>query len=226
MCEKQQEQIVPQKAKLLAAESLRHSDHSGWFEVLYAEASGDASQVPWASLAVHPYLHNWLERYLPNGEGRSALVIGCGLGDDAQALQERGFKVTAFDISPTGIAWCQKRFPDSPVNYLVADLFALPQKWHGAFDFVFESRTIQALPLSVRSKVIESIGLLVAVEGTLLVLSWFRHTDTEPEGPPWPVSERELAQFQTLGFQEIRRDFFVEDEIDTVTQLWVEYLNI
>ncbi|WP_368041849.1 hypothetical protein [Nostoc sp. TCL240-02] len=49
------------------------------------------------------------------------------------------------------MAWCQERFPNSTVNYVVADLFAVPaQQWHLGFDFVFECRNIQALPLNVR----------------------------------------------------------------------------
>ena len=68
------------------------------------------------------------------GEGRSAIVIGCGLGDDAEALQQLGFQVTASDIAATAIDWCHQRFPNSNVNYRVADLFNLDPTWHAAFD--------------------------------------------------------------------------------------------
>lgn len=219
----QQPEAIQQKVKSLATQSLSQSDPSGWFDVLYAQADGDSSQVPWAKLTMHPYLQNWLDTYQVQGDGRSALVIGCGLGDDAQALQERGFQVTAFDISPTAIAWCRQRFPDSSVTYIVADLFALDPSWHRAFDLVFESRNIQALPLSVRSNVIEAIASLVAKEGTLLVITRHRDSDAEPEGPPWPVSDKELAQFQELGLREIRRDTFFEGDGNTVQQLRLEY---
>jgi ubiquinone/menaquinone biosynthesis C-methylase UbiE len=138
-------------------------------------------------------------------------------------LQARGFKVTAFDISPTAIAWCRKRFPDSPVTYVVADLLVVDPAWHRAFDLVVESRNIQALPLDVRSKVIEAIASLVAKEGTLLVVTRRRDTDTEPPGPPWPRSDQELAQFQALGFREIRRDTFFEGEDNAIEQVRIEY---
>ncbi len=219
----QQPEAIRQKVKSLAEQSLRQSDPSGWFERLYAEANGDYSQVPWARLAIHPYLKDWLDTYAPQGKNRSALVIGCGLGDDAEALQERGFNVTAFDISPTAIAWCRKRFPDSPVIYVVADLLALNLAWHQAFDLVIESRNIQSLPLSVRSNVIQAIASLVAKGGTLLVITRHRDTETEPVGPPWPLSEQELAQFQALGFREIHRDTFFEGDDNTVKQVRIEY---
>jgi len=219
----EQPQALRQKVKSLAVRSLQLSDPSGWFEVLYTEAKGDSSQVPWARLTTHPYLQNWLDTHQPQGDNRPALVIGCGLGDDAEALAKLGFQVTAFDISPTAIAWCHQRFPNSSVNYRVADLLALDPAWCRAFDLVFESRNIQALPLSVRSQVIKSIAPLVAPGGTLLVITRFRDTDAAPDGPPWPLSNKELALFQELGLQEIRRDTFCEANHNTVKQLRLEY---
>ncbi len=224
MFEKQPE-TIQQRVQSLVTKSLRQSDPTGWFETIYTEANGDSEQVPWASLTAHPDLQNWLEHYQPQGDGRSALVIGSGLGDDAEALAQRGFRVTAFDVSPTAIAWCRKRFPNSLVTYVVADLLALPPAWHRAFDLVVESRTIQSLPLSVRPQVIESIGQLVAKGGRLLVITHFRALDAEPDGPPWPLSDQELAQFQELGLQEIHRDSFGDIGNDSVKKLRIEYLR-
>jgi hypothetical protein len=103
-------------------------------------------------------------------------------------------------------------------------LFALAPQWHRRFNLVYECRNIQALPLSVRSKVIGAIAPLVAEAGTLLVITRFRDTDTEPDGSPWPLSERELAQFEQWGLREIRRDLFLEtgDNV-TIKQLRLEY---
>ena len=63
-----------------------------------------------------------------------AITIGRGLGDDAEALVQHGYHVTAFDIFPSAIALCQKRYPDSTVDYLVADLFDYPTEWRQGFD--------------------------------------------------------------------------------------------
>lgn len=219
----QQPEVLRQKVKFLAAEAIDQNNPSGWFEQLYAEANGDMDRVPWAKNTVHPYLKDWLDNYAPQAKGKSALVIGCGLGDDAEALATMGYRVTAFDISPTAIAWCQKRFPHSSVTYIVADLFALDPAWQHSFDLVYECRNIQALPLEVRSQVISTIARLVAEKGTLLIITRFRDLDTEPDGPPWPLSEKELSQFQQLGLREIRRDSFVEGDDLSVKQLRLEY---
>ncbi|MDY6938374.1 MAG: class I SAM-dependent methyltransferase [Cyanobacteriota bacterium] len=215
----QQPEALQQKIKQLAAAS--DADPSAWFETVYAQSQGDTSEVPWAKLRPHPSLVDWLSCDKIQGEGKLALVIGCGLGDDAEAVASRGFQVTAFDISPTAIAWCERRFPNSTVTYQVADLFDLDRQWHGKYDFIFESHTIQALPLKVRSKTISAIAPLVAPNGTLLVVTRLRDTDAEPEGPPWALSDRELAGFETLGLSELERERF--DRSDTVTEVRIEY---
>ncbi len=222
MFEKQPQEIQ-QKVKFLANKFLDRSDPSGWFEVLYVEAQRDPTQVPWARSGTHPHLQDWLDSHCHQSEGLSALVIGCGLGDDAEGLQNIGFQVTAFDISSTAINWCKQRFPNSQVDYLVADLFALPREWDGAFDLVVESRNIQALPLNVRSQAINCVGKLVKKAGRLLIITRLRENDLEPNGPPWALSEREIAEFHALNLQEIRRKVFLEADNREVTKLWIEY---
>ncbi len=222
----QQPKNLQQKVKSLAVESIKQQNPSSWFETLYAEADGDSTQVPWAKNTAHPYLQEWLAIYPPQTQGKKALVIGCGLGDDAELLDSLGYRVTAFDIAPTAIAWCQQRFPQSAVNYLVADLFALNPNWQKQFDLVYECRNIQALPLDVRPSVIRAIAPLVREKGTLLVITRRRDNDTIPEGPPWALSDAELSQFTELGLTEIRRDRFIEGTEVAIEQLRIEYKNI
>ena len=219
----QQPKALREKVKFLASESIRQENPSGWFEILYTEADGDSTQVPWAKNSAHPYLQDWLESSTSQDKSGFALVIGCGLGDDAEALANQGYQVTAFDISETAIAWCKKRFPNSAVTYVVADLLDLPSQWQNSFDLVYECRNIQALPLNVREKVIRAIAPLVREKGTLLVITRFRDADIEPEGPPWALSEQELSQFQQLGLEEIHRDVFVEVDEIVIEKLRIEY---
>src|SRR3982751_5986894 len=95
------------------------------------------------------------------GNERTALVVGCGLGDDAKYLHDLGFKVTAFDISPTAIEWAKKLYPDAGIDFVAADLFKPPSEWENAFDFVLEIYTIQPLPLEMRPQVIDAIASFV-----------------------------------------------------------------
>jgi 2-polyprenyl-3-methyl-5-hydroxy-6-metoxy-1,4-benzoquinol methylase len=121
-------------------------DETVWFEQLYAAAETGDAQVPWFRGGPNPFLEQWVRERDLRGEGRRALVIGTALGDDAEMLAARGYAVTAFDIAPTAIERARRRFPDSPVDYRVADLLDLPAEWREAFDLVAEAITVQSLP--------------------------------------------------------------------------------
>lgn len=198
-------------AREIAQRYLARGDALGWFEALYSQADGDASVISWADLKPNPNLVAWLDREAPHAQGQTALKVGCGLGDDAEELTRRGFETTAFDISQTAISWCRKRYPNSSVTYMVADLFQPPTEWQGKFDFVLESYTLQVLPPALRREAIARIASFVAPQGTLLVIARAREID-EPEGAmPWPLTRDEVASFQSFGLKEL----FFEDYMDT-----------
>lgn len=172
------------------------------FEELYAQAGEDLEAIPWASLTAHPALREWLDGS-PGGRGQTALVVGCGLGDDAEELDRRGYRVAAFDISPTAIARCRQRFPDSTVDYRVADLFALPRDWRSAFNLVVEIRTLQSLPVDQREDAARAIASVVGASGRLFVRCLARGNDERVTTRPWPVSRRELRAFTESGLAEL-----------------------
>ena len=114
------------RVRELALQFTQKGDQLGWFEALYQEAGSDNSAIPWADMEPNPrLLEFWQKHPLPTADQR-ALVIGSGLGDDSEQLAAWGFKTTAFDISPTAIAATRKRYPNSAVEYVVADLFDPP----------------------------------------------------------------------------------------------------
>lgn len=199
------------------------SHPSSWFEPLYANAQGDAGQVPWATLKPNPRLREWLDQHRTVRGTGQALVVGCGLGDDAQLLAERGYQVTAFDISESAILWCQERFAQGTVTFQVADLFQLPEPWLGSFDVVFESITVQALPLEVRQTAIAQVAKLVKPQGTLLVATYLRPTPAPPQGPPWPLTLEELAYFETLGMEVIQQQPHRKRDSAFQNRIFMEY---
>lgn len=184
----------------LVARALAAGDPTGWFEPLYAAAEEGAAVVPWDRGAPHWLLTAWAGRRALNGDGHRALVVGCGLGADAEYIAGRGFAVLAFDISASAIRAARRRFPGSAVDYQVADLLAPPAGWREAFDLVVESQTIQALPDPPRRDAIASIGRMVAPGGTLVVIALAR-ADGEEAGPwpPWPITRAEIESFTATG---------------------------
>lgn len=174
------------------------SERQDWFLKVYEEAGSDPAMVPWADLAPKSELLNWLSEN--PGEGRAALDVACGLGDNAEAVAQAGYITTAFDLSPEAVRWAIQRFPQSAVDYLVHNLFDLPREWEGAFDLVHECFTIQALQGDLRDKAIRTISSLVAPGGTLVLIAW-RGAPPDHVGPPWPVTDAELECFEYCGLE-------------------------
>ena len=197
------------RARELAAEFADRGDNVGWFEAFYREAAGDNQQIPWADLETNKFFESWAEDIGLRGDGRRALVVGCGLGDDARYLHDKGFKVTAFDISPTAIEWAKRLHENVDIEFEVGDLFEPNPEWLGAFDFVLEIYTIQPLPMDLRERVIDSIAGFVAEGGELVVVARGREDDEEPVQLPWPLSRRDLSRFETHGF--VQKDFRIMD---------------
>jgi len=175
-------------------------DPVGFFEPLYVAAAAGQDAVPWDRGAPHPLVVEWAAGV--DGAGRSALVVGSGLGPDAELLAQRGFEVVAFDVSPTAIATTRERYPQSPVDYCVANLLDLPAGWRHAFDLVLESLTVQSMPPQFHADAIGNVARTVAPGGTLLVVATARDEAAGmPDGPPWPLTRAEVESFATDGLE-------------------------
>ena len=165
---------------------------------LYLEAADGHAVVPWDAPAANPLIVDALAD-VGAAAGRSALVVGSGLGRDAEHVASLGYRTTAFDVSPTAIDSARARFPGSAVDHVVADLLDLPSRWHHAFDLVVESITVQSMPTSVRADAIAAVAATVAPGGRLLVISGVRADGVEVDGPPWPLTRAEIESFATGG---------------------------
>jgi 2-polyprenyl-3-methyl-5-hydroxy-6-metoxy-1,4-benzoquinol methylase len=192
-----------EQARHFARQAATADDPAGWFEPLYAAAAGGGQPVPWNRGEPQRLLVEWVAEHEVRGGGRSALVVGCGLGYESEYLAERGFAVTAFDVSPTAIRGTRERFPASPVRYEVANLLRAPQGWRGAFDFVFEAYTVQSLPTTAHRQAIDAVTAMLAPGGSLLVVTLNGELATV-EPPPWPLTRAELDSFATGDVRPVR----------------------
>lgn len=200
-------------ARQLAQAALAAGQPLAWFEQLYAQARTEGIPVPWADRIPNPNMVTLFEKL--EGQiafGRKALKVGCGLGDDAEWLAGRGFEVTAFDISPSAIAECGKRFPASKVCYVACDLFQAPASWSGAFDLVLESYTLQVLPPELRAGALKQIAGFVAPGGYLLLISRLREESEETGAMPWPLVRSEIDSLRSLGFAEKYAEDYLDGE--------------
>jgi 2-polyprenyl-3-methyl-5-hydroxy-6-metoxy-1,4-benzoquinol methylase len=174
-----------------------------WFKAVYATAKGDAAKVPWANLSPHPLTADWLNKQGTHLQGIKALDVGCGLGDNAEALSAAGCITSAFDLVPCAVEWARKRFPQSDVDYRAADLFALPEVWHGSFDLVHECYTLQALPAELIAPAAAAIAKTLKPGGRVLVVARSRQEETQRVDPPWPLTRDDLTAFETTGLHAV-----------------------
>lgn len=207
----------------LAAEFQERGDQLGWFEALYAEARGSTDHIPWADLEPNPFFRQWADSTALRGYGREALVVGCGLGDEARYLDDLGFKVTAFDISPTAIEWASKLSKGKNIRFEVANMFEPPPDWVGGFEFVLEIYTIQPLPMDLREPAIDAVASFVAPSGELIVVTRGRDDDEEVSEIPYPLSPGELRRFERNGLSQIDFVEMLGDEEEPARRFVVAY---
>ena len=212
------------RARALAAQFAENGDATGWFDALYKEAAGDNENIPWADLEPNRFFREWAEKSGLKGNGRKALVVGCGLGDDARYLYDLDFEVTAFDISPTAIEWARRLHKDTNIRFEAGDLFQPIREWLGAFEFVLEIYTIQPLPIEMRPNVIDAVAGFVAPGGRLVVVTRGREDDEQPDLLPWPLSRKDLYRFVENGLTEVGFEEMVDPE-DEERRFVVEYLR-
>jgi SAM-dependent methyltransferase len=176
-------------------------------------------------LIPNPHVVEWLDTQLAPAAATPVLDVGCGLGDTAEELARRGFAVTAFDIAPTAIEWCRRRFPSSAVRYQTADLLAPPASWRGAFDLVVEVYTLQVLQPALRMRAQQALAQCVAAGGCLLVICRGRDQNDPTGDMPWPLTCEELDHFGKLGLQRTSFEEFVDRETPPVRRFRALYRN-
>ena len=211
-----------QKIEIQKRLSIQEDQPTNWFEPLYSGSNKDGEGVPWANMKTHPSFANWLGQNRLVGDRKLALVVGCGMGDDAIELESLGFYVTAFDVSAAAIEYCKERFPQSNVDFEQADLLEHQSQWQRKFDFVLEIYTVQALPPKYEKELIQNISNFVAPGGELLVIAEVgRGQRSFDNGPPWLLTPEHIDSFVSCGLnvrgKEIEKSSLDNDEKTYVT---------
>lgn len=114
-------------------------------------------QDPWARLFSQPdhplnsdlpdaNLVDWRGRgLLPDGRGKTALDVGCGLGRNTRWLARQGYRTTGVDLSPYAVARARARTPGGQASFVEGDVLREPVAG-GPFDLVYDSGCFHHLP--------------------------------------------------------------------------------
>lgn len=183
------------EADRLAGEAQARGEPTRWFEQLWSAAARDEVDMPWDRTEAYPPVVAHVAD-TGDGAGRRAVVVGAGLGADAELLASHGYRTVAFDLAPSAVELARSRYPRSEVDYRVADVLGLPDDLVGAFDLVVEVFTVQALPRTLRGEAVAGVRSLLAPGGELLSVQFVLPDDADLDhGPPWLLTRDEMESF-------------------------------
>ena len=158
-------------------------------------------ETPWEKGRPHPALIDYLEKHGPlTGE---VFVPGCGSGNDVRALSSATNHVVGVDIATRPIAKATGRPPIANEEYLLGDLFQLPETFNDRFDWVVEHTCFCAIDPTRRIDYVEKVVRLLKPAGQLLAI-FFINPDHDEEGPPYRVNITELEAFFGKYFSVMR----------------------
>lgn len=140
----------------------------------------DVESMPW----FNPELDLDLDEALTNLnlQTGTALDLGTGPGTQAIALAERGFEVTATDLSETAIEKALAKAKEKGLDISFRQDDILNSKLDQKFDFVLDRGCFHVLPLEQRQNYIRVVDSLMKPKGYLF-LKCFSHLETREAGP-------------------------------------------
>jgi len=148
------------------------------WEELYR--NGNVEGLPWYWPSLDPDLEAALARSgLTSGR---VLDQGTGPGTQAIALAERGFSVTASDLSAAALAYASAAAKRRGVAVAFAEDDVLATRLSGPFDAIFDRGCFHVLDEPQRAVYVKSMRGLLAPAGWLF-LKTFSHEQPGTQGP-------------------------------------------
>jgi cyclopropane fatty-acyl-phospholipid synthase-like methyltransferase len=148
------------------------------WETLYQEEQIES--MPWFTPALDDDLAQALDAL--GLRGGSALDLGTGPGTQAMHLAQRGFRVTATDISGTAIRAARAKAAARGLAITWAEDDILDTRLTGPFDLIFDRGCFHVLPPERRQEYVSIVGALLQTGGYLF-LKCFSHLQPGEVGP-------------------------------------------
>lgn len=192
MTEPPQDEAMKAPERNASAEELQRPQY--WEEIYSAEGTPG-----WDIAQPAPALVNFLiEAPKPVPRPGRAIVLGCGFGHDAIAFAKHGYTVTALDCAVQAIERTVINAKEAGVTIetVQGDLFALPSRLDGAFDYVVEHTCFCAIH-PTRRKQYAAVAHKLLKPGGQLVGVFYHHQ--RPGGPPFDTTPEDVrAAFSPL----------------------------
>lgn len=193
-------------------------DRSGFWELLYQQGT-----TGWDLGGPTPALAALLAG--PDAPRPGKMVVpGCGRGYDAVLFARHGFEVVGVDHAPSALADAQRLAREAGVTctFVQEDLFALPERYPQAFDYVLEYTCFCAINPQRREEYVQAMAGVLRTGGELVGLFFpvLGHVEVpvlshvegpalssvegppgfDLQGPPFPMSEQEVREVFSARF--------------------------
>ncbi|MDF0681174.1 MAG: class I SAM-dependent methyltransferase [Candidatus Nitrosocosmicus sp.] len=166
------------------------------WETLYKNQ--EVKSMPWYNESLDPDLELELNKMII--KKGSFLDLGTGPGTQAIRLFERGFDVTASDLSPTSIHKASVRYNTNKIKFIVDDIINSHLS-SGEFDFIFDRGCFHVISPEKRSKYTEEVNRILK-EGGLLFLKCFSEKEPVRDTGPYRFSHDMIKKtFENNGFK-------------------------
>ncbi len=157
----------------------------------------EVESMPWFYSGLDPDLERALDNL--NICSGTILDLGTGPGTQAVALAQRGFLVTATDISQTAVNKASHKVKGSGINITFKQDDILMSKLDQQFDFVFDRGCFQIIPSGQRQTYLNVLKGLIKPQGYLF-LKCFSHLETLREGP-YRFAPEEIEKYFSSEFK-------------------------
>ncbi|TVP40020.1 class I SAM-dependent methyltransferase [Candidatus Nitrosocosmicus arcticus] len=169
------------------------------WETLYKNQ--EVESMPWYNESLDPDLKLELDK-LKIKKGYF-LDLGTGPGTQAIRLFERGFDVTASDLSPTSIHKASVRYNknmNNKIKFIVDDIINSHLN-SNEFDFIFDRGCFHVISPEKRSKYTGEVNRILK-EGGLLFLKCFSKEEPSRDTGPYRFSHDMIKKtFENIGFK-------------------------
>ncbi|MFB2838197.1 class I SAM-dependent methyltransferase [Floridanema evergladense] len=171
------------------------------WEQLYQEQAVES--MPWFNANLDPDIEKSLTKL--NFTTGSVLDIGTGPGTQAIILAERGFQVTATDLSETAIQKAAAKGQEKGLNINWQQDDILNSKISGEFDLIIDRGCFHVLPPDSRPNYVNVVYDLLKPQGYLL-LKCFCYLETREGGlykfTPEEMREIFASKLQIISLEE------------------------
>ena len=164
-----------------------------------------SGETPWTLQAIPAALQSFVTSAQRRG---NVLVPGCGTDHAVlQFFQTAGFEVTAIDFSSVAIAQIKKTLGDFDGKVIRGDFFKFDFRCR--FDLIYERTFLCALHPRRWPQYSKRVAQLLRPRGKLVGVFFY---GTEPDPPPYPLSETQAAEIFGQHFR-LTRDVKVSDSV-------------